>query len=147
MPSKMPICHLPIQFNSATIHNMAKIGRNEKCPCGSGKKYKHCHGSATHLGQRYVEMAHIQSRAEAAQVQRQRQQGFGKPIISTVTNSGQRLVAVNNRLMHSKGWKTFHDFLCEYIKMALDPQWGNAELAKPAEDRHPILNWYQMVCA
>lgn len=19
-----------------------KIGRNEKCPCGSGKKYKHC---------------------------------------------------------------------------------------------------------
>ncbi|MEM8490908.1 MAG: preprotein translocase subunit SecA [Pseudomonadota bacterium] len=22
-----------------------KIGRNEPCPCGSGKKYKHCHGS------------------------------------------------------------------------------------------------------
>lgn len=22
-----------------------KIGRNELCPCGSGKKYKHCHGS------------------------------------------------------------------------------------------------------
>jgi len=22
-----------------------KIGRNEKCPCGSGKKFKHCHGS------------------------------------------------------------------------------------------------------
>ena len=22
----------------------AKIGRNEPCPCGSGKKYKHCHG-------------------------------------------------------------------------------------------------------
>ncbi|MGO4452028.1 preprotein translocase subunit SecA [Phyllobacterium sp. TAF24] len=22
-----------------------KIGRNETCPCGSGKKYKHCHGS------------------------------------------------------------------------------------------------------
>jgi preprotein translocase subunit SecA len=21
-----------------------KIGRNELCPCGSGKKYKHCHG-------------------------------------------------------------------------------------------------------
>ncbi len=21
-----------------------KVGRNEKCPCGSGKKYKHCHG-------------------------------------------------------------------------------------------------------
>ena len=21
-----------------------KIGRNDACPCGSGKKYKHCHG-------------------------------------------------------------------------------------------------------
>ena len=25
--------------------NNKKIGRNEKCPCGSGKKYKHCCGS------------------------------------------------------------------------------------------------------
>jgi preprotein translocase subunit SecA len=23
---------------------MPKVGRNEPCPCGSGKKYKHCHG-------------------------------------------------------------------------------------------------------
>ncbi|NOX23939.1 MAG: hypothetical protein GXP36_12760 [Actinobacteria bacterium] len=22
----------------------AKIGRNERCPCGSGRKYKRCHG-------------------------------------------------------------------------------------------------------
>ena len=22
-----------------------KVGRNEKCPCGSGKKFKHCHGA------------------------------------------------------------------------------------------------------
>jgi preprotein translocase subunit SecA len=21
-----------------------KVGRNEPCPCGSGEKYKHCHG-------------------------------------------------------------------------------------------------------
>jgi preprotein translocase subunit SecA len=24
-----------------------KVGRNEPCPCGSGKKYKHCHGRMT----------------------------------------------------------------------------------------------------
>lgn len=24
----------------------AKVGRNQPCPCGSGKKYKHCHGAA-----------------------------------------------------------------------------------------------------
>ena len=22
----------------------ARVGRNEPCPCGSGNKYKHCHG-------------------------------------------------------------------------------------------------------
>ncbi len=24
--------------------NLPKIGRNQLCPCGSGKKYKRCHG-------------------------------------------------------------------------------------------------------
>ncbi len=27
-----------------TVRNENKVGRNEKCPCGSGKKYKQCHG-------------------------------------------------------------------------------------------------------
>ena len=28
-----------------TIRNRAdRVGRNDPCPCGSGKKYKHCHG-------------------------------------------------------------------------------------------------------
>ena len=26
---------------------MKKVGRNDPCPCGSGKKYKNCHGKAT----------------------------------------------------------------------------------------------------
>ncbi|MBI2958854.1 MAG: SEC-C domain-containing protein, partial [Betaproteobacteria bacterium] len=26
------------------VRHMGKIGRNDPCPCGSGKKYKHCHG-------------------------------------------------------------------------------------------------------
>ncbi|MEE2788728.1 MAG: SEC-C metal-binding domain-containing protein [Myxococcota bacterium] len=28
---------------SAERESMMKIGRNDLCPCGSGKKYKHCH--------------------------------------------------------------------------------------------------------
>jgi len=27
-----------------------KVGRNEPCPCGSGKKYKHCHGALASQG-------------------------------------------------------------------------------------------------
>ncbi len=28
----------------APMHVEKKVGRNDPCPCGSGKKYKHCHG-------------------------------------------------------------------------------------------------------
>ncbi|HEY0781481.1 MAG TPA: SEC-C metal-binding domain-containing protein, partial [Thermoanaerobaculia bacterium] len=28
----------------------AKVGRNDPCPCGSGKKYKKCHGAAATVG-------------------------------------------------------------------------------------------------
>jgi preprotein translocase subunit SecA len=27
------------------VRPVPKVGRNEMCPCGSGKKYKHCHGA------------------------------------------------------------------------------------------------------
>jgi uncharacterized protein YchJ len=33
------------QKKSTTIVNEKKIGRNDPCPCGSGKKYKHCCGA------------------------------------------------------------------------------------------------------
>lgn len=34
-------------FNSSkTVRNEVKIGRNDPCPCGSGKKYKKCHGAS-----------------------------------------------------------------------------------------------------
>jgi len=27
------------------VASWGKVGRNEACPCGSGRKYKHCHGA------------------------------------------------------------------------------------------------------
>lgn len=38
--------HSNTQENQVTqpIHAEKKVGRNELCPCGSGKKYKNCHG-------------------------------------------------------------------------------------------------------
>jgi len=32
------------QRNPKDPKSWGKVGRNEPCPCGSGKKYKHCHG-------------------------------------------------------------------------------------------------------
>jgi preprotein translocase subunit SecA len=33
-----------------TVNRDAKIGRNDPCPCGSGKKYKKCHGAQVTVG-------------------------------------------------------------------------------------------------
>jgi len=32
------------------VRDSKKVGRNEPCPCGSGKKYKHCHGALAKEG-------------------------------------------------------------------------------------------------
>jgi preprotein translocase subunit SecA len=34
----------PAAVPGTVQHEGPKIGRNDPCPCGSGKKYKHCHG-------------------------------------------------------------------------------------------------------
>ena len=38
-PGDMPTAQRPITRQGR------KVGRNEPCPCGSGKKFKHCHGA------------------------------------------------------------------------------------------------------
>ncbi len=35
----------PSVQTSATVQGVQKVGRNQPCPCGSGKKYKKCHGT------------------------------------------------------------------------------------------------------
>ena len=33
-----------VQTATPVRRETPKVGRNQPCPCGSGKKYKHCHG-------------------------------------------------------------------------------------------------------
>ena len=126
-------------------------GRNAPCPCGSGKKFKRCHGgSGLRSGSPSVgrsvdarlrdKLAWIQ----AQQLQREKQQGLGRPIISEVFQD-YRIVAVGNRVLYSKDWRTFHDFLFHYIAKVFGQQWGAAELAKPESARHPLLRLYGLV--
>src|SRR5579885_3612615 len=124
---------------------MEKVSRNAPCPCGSRRKFKKCHGSG--------QPAPIQSKSPtpealaALEIQRQRQQGEGRPIISAEA-FGYRFVAVKGRLHYSqsKNWQTVPGFLSDYLKTTMGKDWGEAELKKSLEERHPILQWYQRVC-
>lgn len=126
-------------------HSMSKVGRNASCPCGSGLKFKKCHGDPVHLdrtNQLIAGLPRSHSRREAMEHQRIEQQGLGRPIIAAKTDDGVQFVAVKNRLFHSKKWRTFHDFLIDYLGAVIGVEWANAELIKPIEERHPILVWH-----
>lgn len=119
-----------------------KIGRNDKCPCGSGKKFKKCHLLNMKNGFSEEKDAQSFQQMAAKEYQRKEQQGLGREIIS-IDHQGQKFVAVGSHLLSSKSWKTFYDFLGDYIKRTLGVNWGTAELKKDLKDRHPILQWYQ----
>jgi preprotein translocase subunit SecA len=35
----------PRAKQETVVRTQPKVGRNDPCPCGSGKKYKKCHGA------------------------------------------------------------------------------------------------------
>ncbi len=52
-PARTPIAPRKERSNVTSFARAErKIGRNEPCPCGSGRKYKHCHGMAGSTEQR-----------------------------------------------------------------------------------------------
>jgi len=55
-------------------------------------------------------------------------------------------VAVGSELYSSTKWKTFPDFLWDYMIRTLTPPWGKEELAKPYESRHILLQWFDRAC-
>ena len=131
-----------------TVSSENRTGRNEPCTCGSGRKFKHCHGGPVYFNTitRGAEAAQIARQlAMAAEKEQQRTQGLGRPIQSAATQEARK-VFVGHRSF-SGTWKTFADFLMFYITQQFENEWGNGELAKAPKDRHPLLNLYQKVCA
>jgi hypothetical protein len=140
--------HDGVLVNGQEIEIDRKFGRNERCPCGSGRKYKHCCGS--YSTERFAssdprDRAHLAglraiAEHEAKEARRRQQQGLGRPIISTEF-AGHRIVAVGNTVHWSKRWETFHDFLLDYLKDIFGHEWGAKEQEQPTAGRHILLRW------
>ncbi len=70
-----------------------------------------------------------------------RQKKFGKvrPIIAE-DYDGHKTIAIGNRMQFvSRDYKTFTDFLLEYIKLCFGKSWWFAELKKPVADQHRVM--------
>jgi len=118
-----------------------KIGRNASCPCGSGKKYKRC-CLGTPAPKRLAEVVQAAfTEKQNQEAERIRKYGHVRPPIVTQF-AGQTVVAVGSRVLLHPKWKTFHDFLFTYIGAVFEKDWFTTELAKPLQERHPLMQWY-----
>ena len=133
------------------MRKQIKLGRNDPCPCGSGKKLKHCRGdsrggSQSQRGARRPPPPEIFdharehfARMEAEERERIRQYGDIRPIIG-VQNWGKQFVAVRNRLYWGN-WKYFPDFLDYFLQARFGPDWTEAQNRLDPSAQHPISRW------
>ncbi len=126
------------------IYMSAKIGRNQVCPCGSNLKYKKCCGNVIHrapsINNAFIKLLNNENEQRFYK----HKYGLAKEIIHSDFKN-YKVVAVGNELTFSQKWKTFPDFLGDYLCGTLGTEWGNEEIRKPFEKRHEILKWHYII--
>lgn len=140
---------------------MTKIGPNDPCPCGAGKKYKKCHGrsafpqplatpppirplkwSIQPISSAALPPALLKRLVQEEQQEKQRVSRFGRVRPEIATNfRGHKFVAVGPKLYYGQNWKFFVDFLMDYLLLVLGRPWFDSEMKKLPGARHPILEW------
>lgn len=126
---------------------MRKIGRNDKCPCDSGKKYKKCHGmnNGTYETRIPITKEEIQilfKQQEAKKIQKENQQGKGKGIIATKFQGGIA-IALGNRVYNFPKAQTFHDVLFNYPSSLFGINWFRQQLSKESNEHPLFVTWYK----
>lgn len=122
---KYPVIHAGNDAESKTLFRQERIGRNEPCPCGSGKKAKNCCGTDA----RYTYRKHVNYIIEESDVRedmrfKTRKNDKGEIVkISRWCYDGDQLVIVNehctDKTLVEKKAKVVerglcHDFLQPY---------------------------------
>ncbi|MEK7569942.1 MAG: SEC-C metal-binding domain-containing protein [Patescibacteria group bacterium] len=122
----------------------SKIGRNDPCYCGSGKKYKKCHLGQDEKRPTQEDMQEVISHFQKIQAEQAalESKGYYLPHIQT-EYQGKRVRAVGGRLYHSLPLKqTFHEFIIELLGVTLGEPWVKEQLTLPESEQHYIIQCY-----
>ena len=136
---------------------MTKIRRNELCPCGSGKKYKKCHGAfaippvaqpprqqirftKAEVGPIPPEMARKLAEQQRRDEEFTRQFGHVRPPTAVEVN-GYKLVVAGGGFVWQRAdqAKYFTDILLTFYQNVFGREWTETEYAKPRGQRHPVV--------
>ncbi len=114
-----------------------KIGRNTRCPCGSGKKYKKCCiGVRERLSPDVLRAAEDLARRQPNAVD-----DFAPPPEIRTSWRGKTVRAIWNRIVLRPQSETFHEFLLAVLNTVFGRRWFEIESAKSADDRHVVARW------
>jgi SEC-C motif len=93
---------------------LRKVGRNDPCPCGSGKKYKKCHGSIVSLPPRGAEAFTIEANRMQAEADALRARGILIHIPAPVVANDRKVWALGSRVyLDRQARETFHEFIID----------------------------------
>ena len=112
---------------------MSKVGRNSRCPCGSGRKYKHCCLPTAETPAASAAFAGPPSVAKVAP----RTPGH----VPSVVAQGYRHRAIWKTIYRRPAGETFHEFLANLVDWTLGQTWWKHQQALPLADRHAVRTW------
>lgn len=107
-----------------------KIGRNDPCPCGSGKKYKKC----CLKGQIPKEIKTIFET-----------QSHPEPhlhLVNSVIWKNHRVRVIWNRVHFCPVSESFHEFLLRMLVMTLGNKWFESQCKLCGGKRHILVRWF-----
>jgi len=131
-----------------------KVGRNDPCPCGSGKKFKRCHLASRRmvvprrlpisvpnpLPSELVKRAAGQfEKQRLDEVKRVKTFGDVRPIMYVPTFHGARLVAVRDKIYQAPEKSTFTNFLFNHGLLILGDEWLEAQNQLQLAEQHPLF--------
>lgn len=117
-----------------------KIGRNDPCHCGSGKKYKKCHlDSDNEITDVYKHFSNI--RQEVLSLQ---SKGIYINYVNPIEFKGGKVWALGNKVYGQRPLnETFHDFIQFILKETLGFQWIEDQLLLQKDQRHYLVNCFE----
>lgn len=113
--------------------------KNSKCPCGSGKKYRKCHGKHKHLLAKAVQ--HFKEKEQQRQAFLKKH-GHARPPMSVMMGD-KRMIVIGGSIYKQtqEGSYSFgnvvHDCGLEFFGIP----YLEDEERKPLQERHPALQW------
>lgn len=121
---------------------MAKIGANESCPCGSGKKYKRCcrqMESNTHPSLHEIEGIRELLRKPQQDIEKAK---YDAPKYHELELGGQKFRIVGRGIYPQQHSGHLSDIIVEHLKtQILGKKWLDEERQKSPEEQHVVMRW------